>query len=100
MEFIGNFNTYDDVVINYPDKGDEFKLEAFYFKNGRLIGFFNMDCPNSTNAVYDAMRNNMLITPDLLRKHGLNVNEIRRQNEELLAFDNDNLIENDFEYKC
>lgn len=98
MEFIGNFNTYDDIVINYPDKENEFKLEAFYFKNGRLIGFFNIDCPNSTNVVYEAMRNNLLITPDLISKYGLDLNEIRKQNEELRFLNN--FIENDEQFKC
>ena len=97
MEFIGNFNSYDDVVITHPEKENPFKFEAFYFRNGRLMGFCSMDSPNSTNTVYEAMRNNIIITPDLIRKYGLDIHGIRKQIEGLKFYNN---FIDDSEIKC
>ncbi len=93
LEFIGNFKTYDDIVINYPDKENPFKFEAFYFNKGRLIGFSCMDSPNSANVIYEAMKNNILITSDLIRNYGLNVERINKQIEGLEIYNK--FIENE-----
>lgn len=83
LHFIGYFQKYDDIVITQPETNDPFKFEAFYFRNGRLLGFCSMDSPNSSNIIYEAMKNNIIITPDAIRKNGLNVDMIKKQVENL-----------------
>ena len=45
-----------------------------------------MDSPNSANVIFEAMRNNILITPDLIRYYGLNIERINKQNEGLEVY--------------
>lgn len=79
LHFIGSFNKYDDIVITQPEPNNPFKFEAFYFRAGRLLGFCSMDSPNSANIIYEAIKNNIIISPDAIRKHGLNVESIKKQ---------------------
>ena len=83
LHFIGYFTKYDDIVITQPELNNPFKFEAFYFRNGRLLGFCSMDSPNSANIIYEAIKNNIIITPDAIRKHGLNLQNIKKQVENL-----------------
>ncbi len=79
LHFIGYFNKYDDILITQPETNNPLKFEAFYFRSGRLLGFCCLDSPNSANIVYEAIKNNIIITPDTIRKHGLNVEHIKKQ---------------------
>jgi len=79
LHFIGYFNKYDDIVITHPDPNNNFKFEAFYFRNGRLLGFCSLDSPNSANIMYEAIKNNIIITPDAIRKQGLDIENIKSQ---------------------
>jgi len=83
LQFIGYFKKYDDIVINQPEPNNPYKFEAFYFRNGRLLGFCGLDCPNSVNIIYEAIKNNILITPDGIRKYGLDIERIKMQLERI-----------------
>ena len=77
LQFVGFFDEYDEVYI--VGDLDNFKFNAFYFKDQKVVGFIAMNSPNDANVIYEAMRYGLVSSAGVVKRGEFNLEKLKIQ---------------------
>lgn len=77
LQYVGYAPVYDEIFINGNLNDKEMKFEAYYIKGNKVIAFACMNSPNSANIIYEAFRNNIVISGKSIKSGELSISSIK-----------------------
>lgn len=75
LQIVGSIDNYDDIFIQ--GKLEEMKFSQFYVKDRKIVGLANMNTPFVANIIYEALKNNFIISAQALKNNELTLDKIK-----------------------